>query len=353
MTAHYVTINSPPVEYVVFKTQEERSSSFADEQQWTSKGANSVIHTTSIGALLLSVICWELQSMGQFDFVLTGMKLLGVSLLCMLAMIPNQSKPISPASRKMKLLFIYSCSWIVFLDFGWDFWISRVRPKMSTYSHDDTCVEKKAQDPEEIILLSRFENMMGDHFLDDAPFRDTLSLLHENNICAIASKVDATFLSAEIPTNHFELSLDTGLQHEDTSVKKAVGQCQGIIHQWQPQNRMRWNVLDEATAAEIQVSKALAPPDDIADEADDNDTPSLKIQASRPEPRSDTSSPHNGSFRDHNEAPINTLSVKMSELLRLIELHYIAGDNSMIFIPLTVGVMLGIDARSMPGIQAH
>jgi uncharacterized membrane protein (Fun14 family) len=333
MTARNATINSPPVEYVVFKTQEKRS---------TSKG-NSVIHTISIGALLILVICWELRGMDRVDFVLTGMKLLGVALLCMLTMIPIQSKSISPVSRKMKLLVIYSCSWVIFLDFGWEFWISRVKPKMSNYPHDDTCtsLEKKAQGPEEIMLQSRFENAMGDYLLlDDAPFRDILSLLPKNNIGDIANcKSDATLPFAETPLNRLELSMDTGL-HEDTSVKKATTQSQETIHKWRLHNWIIGIVLNVASAAEIQVSKALRISDGIANEEDGNDIPSLKIQASCSEPRTDNMfNPRSGSFPDHNVVPSSTLPMRMSELLRLIELHYIAGDNSMIFIPITVSVV--------------
>jgi uncharacterized membrane protein (Fun14 family) len=406
MAARHASINSPPVEYVVFKAREGRSYSYRDEQQWTSTKENSVIHTISIGALLFFVTCWELRSMGRVDFVLTGMKLLGVALLCMLAMIPNQSKHISPVSRKIKLLFIYSFSWIVFLDFGWGFWTSHVKPKMNTYPHDGTCIEKKTQGPDEIMLQSRFEIAMGDlfllddarfrhilsllpeknidaiaikadatfpsaeiptnrlvlsmdtgqeedtsvneimlqsrfeiamedHLLDDARFRHILSLLHEKTIGPIATKADATFLSIEIPTNPLELSMDTGL-HEDTSVKKATTQSQEIIHEWRLENWIRRNVLNEASAAEIQVSKALGISDGIANEADDNDIPSLKIQASCAKPRTDMSNTRNFFFPDYNEVPSSTLSMRMSELLRLIELHYIAGDNSMIFIPIAV-----------------
>jgi hypothetical protein len=354
MTAHNATVNSLPVEYVIFKTQEERSSSYGgdEQQQWTTSNGNSVIHKLSIGALLLFVICWELRSVGRVDFVvLTAIKLLGVALLCMLAMIPNQSKPIPPVSRKMKLLFIYSCSWIVFLDFGWEFWISRVNPKMNTCPHDDEiCIENKAQGgPEEIMLQSKFENAMGDHFLlDDAPFKDILTLLPKNIIGAISTEADATFLSAEIPTNRLERSMDFDL-HEETSVEMTTTQSQEIIHQSRLKNWIRGNVPNEAPAAEIQVSKAIGTPDGIAYEADANDMPCLKIQASHSEPRTDMSNPCNGSCPDHNEVPSSTLPMRMSELLRLIELHYIAGDNSMIFIPITVGVTLGIDAWSMPG----
>jgi hypothetical protein len=336
MTAHNATVNWLPVEYVVFKTQEERSSSsYGGEQHWTSKG-NSVIHTISIGALLLFVICWELRSMGQVDFVLTGMKLLGVALLCMLAMIPNQSKPISPASRNLKLLFIYSCSWIIFLDFGSDCWMSCMKQILNTYPQDDTCIENKAQGPEEIMLQSRFENAVGDHLLI-APFRNIVSLRPEKNIGAFANKADPTFLSAAIPRSRFELSMDTGL-HEDLT------QWQKIIYQLRLKNGIRWNVLNQTPVADI-----LGVTDGIANEVDDRDMPSLKIQASRSETRTDMSNSRNNSFRNHNKASSSTPSMKMSDLLRLIELHYIAGDNSMILIPIKVRVMLGIDATSMPG----